>query len=68
VIAKLQKELKEALTVKENAVKAKEGIEAQIAEHTQMKSKMQEIIEDKIGFKIKVEEQKERIEMLALEN
>ena len=29
---------------------------------------MQEIIEDKIGFKMKVEEQKERIEMLALEN
>ena len=33
-----------------------------------MKSKMQEILEDKIGYKLKLEEQKERLEMLSIEN
>ena len=29
---------------------------------------MQEILEDKIGYKLKLEEQKERLEMLSIEN
>lgn len=33
-----------------------------------MKQKMQEILQDKIGFKLKLEEQRERLEMLTTEN
>lgn len=33
-----------------------------------LKSKMQEILEDKITFKLQVEEQKERLSMLVVEN
>lgn len=29
---------------------------------------MQEILQDKIGFKLKLEEQRERVELLAVEN
>ena len=33
-----------------------------------MKAKMHEILEDKIGFKLQVEEQRERVSMLSTEN
>jgi predicted nuclease with TOPRIM domain len=33
-----------------------------------MKGTMQEILQDKIGFKLKLEEQRERLEMLSTEN
>jgi uncharacterized protein YPO0396 len=33
-----------------------------------MKGKLNEILQDKIGFKLKLEEQRERVEMLTVEN
>jgi predicted nuclease with TOPRIM domain len=48
--------------------KDKETVEAQLQDYTAIKAKMQEVIQDKVGYKVKLEEQRERAEMLATEN
>ena len=39
-----------------------------MTDYTSIKSKMQEVLQDKIQYKMKLEEQRERSEMLATEN
>lgn len=39
-----------------------------MAELSKLKGQMQEILNDKIGFKLKLEEQRERLDMLTTEN
>jgi hypothetical protein len=46
----------------------KELAEGQLQDYTAIKAKMQEVVQDKVAYKVKLEEQRERAEGLAAEN
>lgn len=55
-LAKAQKEAKEAKDSRDTMKREKEAVEGQLQDYTAIKSKMQEVVQDKVGFKMKLEE------------
>ena len=48
--------------------KLREQLDQANGEKEGIKQQMQEVVQDKIGFKFKLEEQREKMEMLVVEN
>ena len=67
-LAKAHKDAKEARDSRDALKRDKEAAESQLQDYGAIKSKMQEVVQDKIDFKVKLEDQRERAEMLATEN
>ena len=65
---KLQKEIKELKGKGSDEKKLKDQLESTQQEHKLMKNQMQEILQDKISFKLRLEEQKEKLDMIGQEN
>ncbi len=48
--------------------KLKDQLENQLTDSKSLKQQMQEILQDNIGFKVKLEEHRDKLEMLVVEN
>lgn len=67
-LSKLQKECRDMAAKEKDLGRVREQLEQATQEREAIKQQMQEVVQDKIGFKVKLEEQREKLEMLVAES